>query len=171
MPRSRRLAHTYDGGVGNSRAEREEPLARTAYVAAARRFVTAFSAVLASGVPIDPGRPPDKAPGWTAAHIAALRELHAALGANPSLESTPPHSVPPPITQRLNGIVVTAATDADRWVGGDPSGDSDRRVRASVSGDEDREGTDHGEDGADDAYGEEGEGEALVAPIRRLAAA
>jgi hypothetical protein len=68
-------------GVGNTRAEREEPLARTAYVAAARRFVTASASVLALGVPIDPGQPPRPEPAWTAAHIAALRELHAALGA------------------------------------------------------------------------------------------
>jgi hypothetical protein len=68
-------------GVGNTRAEREEPLARTAYVAAERRFVTAFASVLALGVPIDPGQPPRAVPAWTAAHVAALRELHAALGA------------------------------------------------------------------------------------------
>lgn len=66
-------------GVGNTRAEREEPLARTTYVAAARRFVRAFASVLALGVPIDPGRA-GQVRGWTGADVAALRELHAALG-------------------------------------------------------------------------------------------
>jgi hypothetical protein len=79
--RSPAVVHTYDDGVGNTRAEREEPLARTAYVAAARRFVTASASVLALGVPIDPGQPPRPVPAWTAEHVAALRELHAALGA------------------------------------------------------------------------------------------
>ena len=63
----------------NFRPERELPLARTTYVAAARRFVRALTGVVARGVPIDPGRP-DKIREWSADDVAALQELHAALG-------------------------------------------------------------------------------------------
>jgi hypothetical protein len=49
------------------------------YIAAARRFVRAFAAVLAVGVPIDPGTPA-QVRDWTPADISALRELHEALG-------------------------------------------------------------------------------------------
>jgi hypothetical protein len=48
-------------------------------VAAARRFVHAFTALLARGVPIDPGRP-DQVRDWTAEDVAVLREVHTALG-------------------------------------------------------------------------------------------
>lgn len=65
--------------MGSTRPEREEPLARTRYVAAARRYLEAVSAVLAAGVPIDPGAP-GAVRNWTARDVAALRELHAALG-------------------------------------------------------------------------------------------
>ncbi|MEU4689083.1 hypothetical protein [Actinoplanes sp. NPDC023714] len=63
----------------NFRPERELPLARTTYVAAARRFLQAMSGVLARGVPIDPGHP-DRIRDWGAQDVAALRELHTALG-------------------------------------------------------------------------------------------
>lgn len=69
----------YDSRVGSTRPEREEPLARTAYVAAARRYVSASAALLAQGVPIDPGQP-DQVRDWAATDIAVLREVHAALG-------------------------------------------------------------------------------------------
>ncbi|GAA4606331.1 hypothetical protein BJY16_005775 [Actinoplanes octamycinicus] len=65
--------------MGTTRPERELPLARTRYVAAARRFVRAFAGVLARGVPIDPG-PPGHPRDWTRADVAALQELHTALG-------------------------------------------------------------------------------------------
>ena len=71
--------HPHDQVRGNYPAEREAPLARTSYIAAARRFVQAFASVLTIGIPIDPGR--DAAVReWKAADIKALRELHAALG-------------------------------------------------------------------------------------------
>lgn len=65
--------------MGSTRPEREEPLARTRYVAAAHRFVGAFTALLARGVPFDPGRA-GHVREWSAEDIAVLRELHAALG-------------------------------------------------------------------------------------------
>jgi hypothetical protein len=65
--------------MGSTRPEREAPLARTSYVAAARRFVQAFASVLAIGVPIDPGRD-GAVREWSAADVKVLRELHAALG-------------------------------------------------------------------------------------------
>ncbi|MFI5493579.1 hypothetical protein [Actinoplanes sp. NPDC051859] len=65
--------------MGHTRSEREEPLPRARYVAAARRYLDAFSVVLASGVPIDPG-PPGAVRNWTARDVAALREFQAALG-------------------------------------------------------------------------------------------
>lgn len=54
-------------------------MARTRYIAAARRFVHIFSALLARGVPIDPGEP-TAAREWTRQDIATLRALHEALG-------------------------------------------------------------------------------------------
>jgi hypothetical protein len=68
----------YDCLVGSTRPEREEPLARTAYVAAARRFVNAWAALLAQGVPIDSGDP-GHVRNWTAADVAVLQEVNAAL--------------------------------------------------------------------------------------------
>ncbi|MEU4421073.1 hypothetical protein AB0F81_10625 [Actinoplanes sp. NPDC024001] len=65
--------------MGTTRPEREEPLARAAYVAAARRFVQAVSALLARGVPIDPGAP-GQVRDWTAADVAVLQELYGSLG-------------------------------------------------------------------------------------------
>ena len=66
--------------MGNTRPEREEPLARIAYIAAARRFVGAFAAFVARGVPIDPGSSGRDVRDWSAADVAVLRELHAAMG-------------------------------------------------------------------------------------------
>ncbi|WP_328475807.1 hypothetical protein OHA21_20295 [Actinoplanes sp. NBC_00393] len=65
--------------MGNTRPERQAPLARSRYVAAARRFVRAYATLLARGVPIDPGRDV-KVRDWTAVDVAVLRELHEALG-------------------------------------------------------------------------------------------
>ncbi|MFF5291918.1 hypothetical protein [Paractinoplanes globisporus] len=65
--------------MGSTRPEREQTQARTAYIAAARRFVDAFAATLAAGVPFDPGKP-GQVREWTAQDVGALRELHAALG-------------------------------------------------------------------------------------------
>ena len=64
--------------MGYTRPEREAPLARARYVAAARRFVRAMTALLARGVPVDPGDPA-QVREWTAADVAVLRELHRAL--------------------------------------------------------------------------------------------
>jgi hypothetical protein len=65
--------------MGSTRPKRQLPLARTAYVSAARRFARAFTALLAHGVPIAPGREPSVRE-WTAQDVAVLRELHEALG-------------------------------------------------------------------------------------------
>jgi hypothetical protein len=73
------LEHEYDSRMGNTRPEREAPLARTAYVAAARRYVQALGAFFAQGVPLDPGAP-TRVRNWTTSDVAVLRELHAALG-------------------------------------------------------------------------------------------
>jgi hypothetical protein len=72
------LVHEYDSRMGNTRPEREAPLARTAYVAAARRYVQALGAFFAQGVPLDPGSP-SRVRNWTASDVAVLRELHAVL--------------------------------------------------------------------------------------------
>ena len=70
----------YDPPVGSTRPEREEPLARTTYVAAARRYVSSFAAVIARGVPVDPGRSAHDVREWQVQDVQALQELHEALG-------------------------------------------------------------------------------------------
>ncbi|AEV86788.1 hypothetical protein ACWT_5770 [Actinoplanes sp. SE50] len=62
--------------MGNVRPEREIPLARATYVAAAGRYLNAVRNVAARGVPIDPGDPVRE---WTAADAAA-REIREELG-------------------------------------------------------------------------------------------
>ncbi|GAB1644318.1 hypothetical protein KRMM14A1259_47410 [Krasilnikovia sp. MM14-A1259] len=78
--------------MGSVSPEREEPLARTRHVAAARRYLSAVASVQAVGVPIDPG-PPGAVRDWDRNDIAALRELHEALGemlsARQSWDATP----------------------------------------------------------------------------------
>ncbi|MFC7530167.1 hypothetical protein [Actinoplanes sp. GCM10030250] len=63
--------------MGTSRPERQTPLARTAYIAALRRFAHAHTALLLHGVPLDPGT---RIREWTRADVAVLRELHESLG-------------------------------------------------------------------------------------------
>ncbi|GAA2617406.1 hypothetical protein Adu01nite_47850 [Paractinoplanes durhamensis] len=66
-------------GVGGTRSEREESLARTAYVAAARRFVAALGAVVATGVPLGPRGSSRELPAWTRPDVDVMLELQAAL--------------------------------------------------------------------------------------------
>ncbi|MGK5681655.1 hypothetical protein [Actinoplanes sp. URMC 104] len=66
--------------MGTNRPEREVPLARAAYIAAARRFLTAVSSYLAVGVPLDPGSSTTHVRDWSRDDVAALQELHTALG-------------------------------------------------------------------------------------------
>lgn len=74
------IEHAYDQLVGGSRPERDIAQARTAYIATANRFVNAFGAFIATGVPLDPGTNPRHVNAWTRADIAAVLELHTALG-------------------------------------------------------------------------------------------
>lgn len=54
-------------------------MARTTYLAAARRFEEARRGFVEARVPLNPG-PYDREPaGWTSVHVAALRELSQAL--------------------------------------------------------------------------------------------
>lgn len=73
------MAHAYDAMVGNSRLERETPLARARYVASAREFLRALTQFSARGVPIDPG-PDSQVREWTAQDVAVLRAVHETLG-------------------------------------------------------------------------------------------
>lgn len=70
---------SYAAGVGGTRADREDARARTAYVAAARRFVQAVAGYVAVGVPLEPGVDRELPP-WSRTHVTALLELQAALG-------------------------------------------------------------------------------------------
>lgn len=74
------FVHMYDDRVGATRPEREMPLARAQYVAAARAFLGAHRQFLARGVPIDPGRDAEVRE-WTVSDVAVLRDLHQSLGA------------------------------------------------------------------------------------------
>jgi len=65
--------------MGGTNPRREADRARVAYFAAARRFTQAFAAMLAVGVPLDPGRS-RKVREWSRADVDVLRELHEAVG-------------------------------------------------------------------------------------------
>lgn len=67
--------------MGSTRPEREDARARTAYLAAARRFVAALGGYVATGVPLAPRGSTRELPPWGRADVAALLELREALDA------------------------------------------------------------------------------------------
>jgi hypothetical protein len=67
-----------DGGMGANTHDRDLRLARTAYIAAVRRFDLALRQFDASDIPMDPGSGPTPR-SWTSDHIAIMRELVEAV--------------------------------------------------------------------------------------------
>lgn len=65
--------------MGGTRPEREDARARTAYVAATRRYLAALSDVQAAGVPLV-ARGGTALPSWSRVDVQVMLELHAALG-------------------------------------------------------------------------------------------
>jgi hypothetical protein len=65
--------------MGGTNPQREADRARVAYFAAARRFTQAFAAMLAIGVPLDPGHT-RQVREWSRADVEVLHELHEAIG-------------------------------------------------------------------------------------------
>ncbi len=67
--------------MGGTRGDRDDARARTAYVAAARRFIAALAGYVAAGVPLAPKSGGKELPPWDRADVTVLLELHRALGA------------------------------------------------------------------------------------------
>jgi hypothetical protein len=69
--------------MGGTNPRREADRARVEYITAARRLTQAFAAMLAIGVPLDPGQT-SKVREWTRTDVEVLRELHEAVGQLPT---------------------------------------------------------------------------------------